>query len=260
MLPSKRLTCESKETNSMGNAPTHAARIVFVHGSGDTANCWQRQIAFLGEERALAVDLPGHGTRAQDDGPREMSVRDYALDVRQQMQAAGLVRPIVAGHSLGGAIALQLALDWGEELSGLILIGTGARLRVLPSLLEAAQRDQTATLLQVRGLARQPEDAPRSQSAEKMLPPLAEGVFYRDLAACNVFDVMSELERITLPTLIVCGEQDMMTPPKYAEYLRAHLSHATLRMVVGAGHDIMRDQPEALNAAIGAWIATGFSA
>jgi pimeloyl-ACP methyl ester carboxylesterase len=249
----------------MGKDSEEATRIVFVHGSGDTALCWQRQVAFLGEARALAVDLPGHGTRAQDAGPREMSVRDYALDVRQQMQTAGLVRPIVAGHSLGGAIALQLALDWGAELAGIILIGTGARLRVLPALLEAAQLDQAGALAQVRGLARQPDETPSPgdtapSHAEKVLPPLADGVFYRDLAACNVFDVMTELERITLPALIVCGEQDAMTPPKYAEYLRAHLPRATLRMIPDAGHDIMRDQPEALNRAIGDWLETGFSA
>jgi len=242
----------------MSKAPEKATRVVFVHGSGDSAACWQRQIAFLGADRALAVDLPGHGTRVEDAGPREMSVRDYALDVRAQMQAAGLARPIVAGHSLGGAIVLQLALEWGGELSGIILIGTGARLRVLPSLLEAAQGDQRGTLQQVHGLSRHAAGAPKAANG---LPPLAAGVFYRDLAACNVFDVMTELERITLPALVVCGEEDQMTPPKYAEYLRAHLPQATLRMIPGAGHDIMRDQPEALNQAIGAWLqATGFSA
>ncbi len=237
------------------------SKVVFVHGSGDSAACWQRQVAFLGTARALALDLPGHGTRARESALPEMSVREYALDVRQQIQAAGLMRPIVAGHSLGGAIALQYALDWGDELAGLILIGTGARLRVLPALLEAAQRDQSAALLQVRGLARQPGETPRRAGSEQTLPPLAEGVFYRDLAACNVFDVMSELGRITLPVLVVCGEQDVMTPPKYAEYLRAHLPRATLRMIPNAGHDIMRDQPEALNAALGDWLEeTGFSA
>jgi len=243
----------------MGNTLKEATGIVFVHGSGDTAICWQRQIAFLGEERSLAVDLPGHGTRVHDTGPREMSVRDYALDVRQHMQVAGLVRPLVAGHSLGGAIALQLALDWGDELGGLLLIGTGARLRVLPALLEAVQRDQTAVLRQMRGLAQQPGETPSFAHPERTLPPLAEGVFYRDLMACNAFDVLGELEHITLPTLIVTEEQDTMTPPKYAEYLRAHLAHATLRMVPGAGHDIMRDRPEALNATIGDWLRAEFN-
>src|ERR1051326_7029084 len=126
----------------MDKAPQDTPRIVFIHGSGDSAAVWQRQIAFLGPERALAVDLPGHGARVDDPGPAEMSVHDYALDVRQRMQAAGLARPSVAGHSLGGAVTLQLALEWGADLSGIILIGTGARLRVLPDLLQAAQRDQ----------------------------------------------------------------------------------------------------------------------
>jgi pimeloyl-ACP methyl ester carboxylesterase len=190
-----------------------------------------------------------------------MSVRDYALDVRQQIQVAGLVRPMVAGHSLGGAIALQLALDWGAEFAGIILIGTGARLRVLPALLEAARQDQAGTIAQARGLSRQPaETLSPASSSGRTLPALAEGVFYRDLAACNAFDVIADLEHITLPALIVCGEDDTMTPPKYAEYLRAHLPQATLRMIGGAGHDIMRDQPEALNAAIGDWLKTGFSA
>lgn len=245
----------------MSSASDNVSRVVFVHGSGDNATCWQRQVAFLGEARALAIDLPGHGARAQESGPPEMIVRDYALDVRQQIQEAGLVRPIVAGHSLGGAIALQLALEWGDELAGLMLIGTGARLRVLPALLEAARRDQTGTLLQLRGLSQQPGDSPGFAPSKVTLPPLAEGVLYRDLAACNIFDVMADLERITLPVLIVCGEQDVMTPPKYAEYLRAHLPRATLHMIPDSGHDIMRQQPEALNDAIGDWIQkTGFSA
>jgi pimeloyl-ACP methyl ester carboxylesterase len=251
----------------MSSAAGEATRVVFIHGSGDSAAAWQQQIAFLGKERALALDLPGHGARAADAGPAEMSVRDYALDVRAQIQAAGLSLPIVAGHSLGGAIALQLALDWPEEFSGLILIGTGARLRVLPALLEAARRDQTGTLQQIRGLARRtavpfrPSDASSLDSVPAAaVPPLAEGVFYRDLAACNAFDVMAEIGRITLPALVICGDEDAMTPPKYAEYLRAHLPRATLRMIPGAGHIVMRDQPEALNAAIGAWLVSEASA
>lgn len=244
----------------MNTTPAQPSHIVFVHGSGDSAACWQRQIAFLGEERALAVDLPGHGARVHDAGPPEMSIRDYALDVRQQMQSAGLVRPIVAGHSLGGGIVLQLALEWGDELSGIMLIGTGARLRVLPALLESAKNDQTGTLMQVRAQARQPGEASGSSDPARELTPLAEGVFYRDLAACNVFDVMADLPRITLPALVVCGEQDVMTPPKYAQYLQTHLPHATLRMIPDAGHDVMRAQPEALNTAIGEWLTTGFSA
>lgn len=247
-------------------------KVVFIHGSGDTARRWHKQVAYLGSERALALDLPGHGARVEQPGPPEMSVRDYALDVRQQMQIAGVQMPVVAGHSLGGAIALQLALEWGQELSGLILIGTGARLRVLPALLEAARRDQAAALRQVRGMG--PHTPEPSQDAGEDTAPaaasenaavgdaepaeLAPGMFYRDLAACDRFDVMTQLGQMMLPALVICGEEDRMMPPKYAEYLRAHLPHATLRMIPGAGHDVMSDQPDALNAAIGEWLKTTF--
>jgi pimeloyl-ACP methyl ester carboxylesterase len=223
-----------------------APTVVFIHGSGGTARRWQKQIAYLGSGRALALDLPGHGTRVHEPGPPEMSMHDYALDVHRQMQAAGAHLPVVAGHSLGGGIALQLALEWGQELSGLILIGTGARLRVLPALLEAARNDQSAALAGTEGAS--------GEGAADVAP----GMFYRDLAACDKFDVMAQIGQITLPTLVVCGEEDRMTPPKYAEYLRAHLPHATLRMIPGAGHDVMSDQPEALNVAIGAWLQATF--
>jgi pimeloyl-ACP methyl ester carboxylesterase len=241
--------------------------VVFVHGSGETARRWQKQVAYLGSERALALDLPGHGTRVQEPGPPEMRMRDYALDVRQQMQAAGVHLPVVAGHSLGSGIALQLALEWGQELSGLILIGAGARLRVLPALLEAARRDQAAALQEIQGMGRHTPEAAstvgegvsRADAAPDDEPAgLAPGMFYRDLAACDRFDVMAQLDQITLPVLVVCGEEDRMTPPKYAEYLRAHLPHATLRMIPGAGHDVMSDQPDALNATIDEWLKETF--
>ncbi len=231
-----------------------APTVVFIHGSGGTARHWQKQMAYLGSEHALALDLPGHGTRVRQPGPPEMSMHDYALDVHQQMRAAGVHLPVVAGHSLGGGIALQLALEWGQELRGLILIGTGARLRVLPALLEAARNDQSAALAATDSASsREPGEKSDEEAAY-----LAPGMFYRDLAACDRFDVMGQIEQITLPTLVVCGEEDRMTPPKYAHYLVAHLPHSTLRMIPEAGHDVMRDQPDALNAAIGEWLQATF--
>ncbi|HEY7124388.1 MAG TPA: alpha/beta hydrolase [Ktedonobacterales bacterium] len=243
----------------MSRAKT-APTVVFIHGSGGTARRWQKQVAYLesGRWRALALDLPGHGTRVHEPGPPEMSMRDYAQDVRQQLQAAGIHLPVVAGHSLGGGIALQLALEWGLDLSGLILIGTGARLRVLPALLEAARNDQSSALAGTEGAS---DGEPGEESGKESVEEpnyLAPGMFYRDLAACDKFDVMGRIGQITLPTLVVCGEEDRMTPPKYAEYLRAHLPHATLRMIPGAGHDVMRDQPDGLNAAIGEWLQAMF--
>jgi pimeloyl-ACP methyl ester carboxylesterase len=81
-------------------------------------------------------------------------------------------------------------------------------------------------------------------------------MLYRDLSACDTFDIMAQLAEITLPTLIVCGEADRLTPPKYSMYLQQHLSRSTLRILPDAGHYVMYEQPEATNQAIAEWLQT----
>jgi pimeloyl-ACP methyl ester carboxylesterase len=116
-----------------------------------------------------------------------------------------------------------MALEYASEVSGLILIGTGARLRVLPSILEEAQR--------------------------------ASVVAYRDWVACNTFDIMDKLDEIHLPTLIMCGVDDPFTPVKYSQYLHDRIQGSTLCIIDKAGHYVMRDQPEQVNQTIDEWLS-----
>src|SRR5262249_7131052 len=115
------------------------APLVFVHGSGDSAKSWARVIAALPDIPCVALDLPGHGALIEQAGPGAPSVGDYAAFVRAEIKQRGLSSARVVGHSLGGAIALQLALDASDVVGAIALVGTGARLRVLPDLLAAAQ-------------------------------------------------------------------------------------------------------------------------
>src|ERR1700686_4320492 len=127
--------------------------LVFIHGSGDSARIWRFQVDYFGSQRALAIDLPGHGERA-DTLPQEVSVQDYARAAHDIIfNELHLERSIIAGHSLGGAIALVMGLEYGEEAGGLILIGTGARLRVHPDLLNATLATPDAATAQLRALA-----------------------------------------------------------------------------------------------------------
>src|SRR5947209_14112391 len=120
--------------------------LVCIHGAGDSARIWREQTACFGA-RAHALDLPGHGARP-DSLPAEVSVLDYARIVAQTIHhELHLERPILVGHSMGGAIALTLGLNHPHELGGLILIGTGARIRVHPTLLEEAQNEPERALL-----------------------------------------------------------------------------------------------------------------
>lgn len=133
--------------------------LVFIHGSGDTGRVWRPQVDYFGSERAFAIDLPGHGQRA-DTLPPEASVLDYARAAHDIIRnELGLEHPVIAGHSLGGAVALTLGLEYGDETGGLILIGTGARLRVHPDLLEATRTAPDAATRQLKGLAFAPDHA-----------------------------------------------------------------------------------------------------
>lgn len=230
--------------------------LVFVHGAGDSARAWREQVAFFGE-RAHALDLPGHGGRA-DTLPEQVNVADYARAVwtivREELR---LERPIIAGHSLGGLIALQMGLDFGAQLGGLILIGTGARMRVAPALLEAARTDpeQAQRTLKQFSLAEQSDPALSALLLNE--PNRAQpGILYRDLMACNGFDVMERLQEIrNLPTLILCGAEERNAPVKFSRYLHEHIAGSRLQIMPGAGHYVQREKAAEVNQAIAEWLA-----
>ncbi len=229
--------------------------IVFTHGSGDSARTWRLQLEYFGKDRTFAIDLPGHGQRI-DSLPEEVSVMDYARSAHEIIfDELHLDHPIIAGHSLGGAIALMMGLEYGSELGGLILIGTGARLRVHPDLLKGAKEapQQTNLQLQRLSIADTTNPALLASPADEQTET-GPNMLYRDLFACNIFDVMPRLSEIHLPTLIICGAEDRLTPVKYSEYLHSHIVGSTLHIIPLAGHYVFREQPEAVNRAIEEWI------
>ena len=186
----------------------------------------------------------------------EATVQDYAQATHQVIKdELHLNRPIIVGHSLGGAIALTMAFEYGWEPGGLILISTGARIRVHPNLLEAARTAPEQARLQLVGLSVAKTTAPSvTQSVVKEQIQPAPNILYRDLMACNTFDCMTRLHEIALPTLIVCGSEDNATPVKYSHYLHEHIAGSTLRIIHKAGHYVPREQPETVNETIREWL------
>jgi pimeloyl-ACP methyl ester carboxylesterase len=236
-------------------------KLVFIHGSGDNRHIWRLQMEQFGKGQALALDLPGHGERA-DTFPAEVMIQDYAQAVYRIIKdELELERPIIVGHSLGGAIALMMALEHRDELGGLILLGTGARLRVHPTLLTEALEFPDRAQRHLVEAAVLPEHIPTFTGAilEDQGTPKA-GILYRDLRACDMFDITARLPEITVPTLILCGHEDKLTPPKYSQFLAEKLTAvkqgATLRVIPDAGHYVMREQAENVNRAIADWLAS----
>lgn len=228
--------------------------LVLVHGAAGSGDVWTPQVAGLADAaRVLAVDLPGHGGTG---GAGCQSVTAYAEWVLAFLDALDLDRAVLGGHSMGGAIAQSIALTRPDRLEGLVLVGTGARLRVLPRVIELFRQGSPEAAPLVASLSYSPGTPPgRVVQAEQALrdtPPL---VTLGDFLACDRFDVMAGLGAVRLPTLVVVGRDDRLTPPKYAAFLARAIPGARLVEVDDAGHFPQLEQPAAVNAALRAFLA-----
>ncbi len=218
--------------------------LLFIHGAGADHTLWGEQISTLSKEfTVVALDLSGHG----QSPARNYGISLYAQEARA-VCAALRVPTVLVGHSMGGAVAMTIALDPPKNLTGLVLVGTGAKLRVHPQILELCQSDfaRACDLIVTWAFALHAPSALRSRSRAQLERNGAE-TLWRDFASCNSFDVMDRLSELRLPTLIVCGTEDQLTPLKYSEYLQAHIAGAQLRTIEDAGHMVMLEQPAALN-------------
>ncbi len=196
------------------NADTRPA-LLLIHGAGGQNGLWMDAARRLENVGVYVPDLPGHG---QSDGTPFDSIPAYAKWVIEFADAVGLERFVPVGHSMGGGVALQLALDYPERVEGLILAASGARLRVHPDLL-AQLRD-------------------------------TDPVMYTGMLACDRFDVMPRLGEVHVPTLVINGTADDRTPLKYATFLCDRIAGAEMVVVEGAGHDVMLERPAEVAAAI----------
>ena len=232
-----------------------APQLILVHGAGGNHQHWGAAIRNLRSANVLALDLPGHG---RSSGTGHQTIGDYAAFVVGFMDALGLKRAIIAGHSMGGATAMTTALNYPQRVAGLILVGTGARLRVLPKILEGTLDDFENTVELICGYAyaqRAPRELVR-QGQQQMLRVVPQTI-HDDFAACNAFDITERLEEIRCPTLVICGTEDTLTPPKYASFLAERIAGAELKLVEGAGHMVMVEKAgevaEAIAAALARW-------
>lgn len=226
--------------------------VLFVHGAGATHLDWSAELRRLPQANALALDLPGHG---KSDGHGRESISDYATDIIAFLDALELQQVIVAGHSMGGGIAQMLALTFPERIKALILMGTGAKLRVHPNILERLLVDQAevGTLLKDWMWSPSTDVALREVSFQQFMKIPAE-VTYHDYNACDQFDVRARLAEIQQPVLVVGGTDDKLTPLKYSEYLADQLADAELLVVPDAGHMMMLEHPQFVADRVGAWL------
>jgi pimeloyl-ACP methyl ester carboxylesterase len=158
---------------------------------------------------------------------------------------------------MGGTIVQTLALTHPEMIKGIVLVGTGARLKVLPMILDGIKNNFEETVKKINQFAYSQKAS--SDLIEKgvstMLQCRAE-VLYGDFLACDRFDFMNEVGKINLPTLILCGDDDQLTPIKYSQFLQSRIKASKLEVLPHAGHMVMMESPQAFNEKIREFIVT----
>jgi pimeloyl-ACP methyl ester carboxylesterase len=224
--------------------------IIFVHGSGAYGDIWRYQTNYF--PNSHAVNLPGH-----PHGQPLKSVEECVDWLRKYMKGRGYKDVVLAGHSLGGAITLMYALRYPQELKGIIIISSGARLRVHPRYLAPCEEAIKGNLQEwyqvLEGMYRLTPDDYKREVIEKQ-KAIGPGVMLNDFLCCDKFDIMNKVHEIKLPALIICGELDIMTPVKYANYLGARIANSKVVIVPQASHLVLAEKPQAVNKAIAEFI------
>ena len=228
-----------------------AMKLVFLHGSGCSSLSFYYQLRHF--RSAKAIDLPGH-----PDGKPCESIDGYVEWVRGFIRARRYKNVVLGGHSMGGAIAMRYALKYPEELKGLILIGTGARLRVHPYYLDRCQNPGEGNLPWLEGHMQYYSDV-----APDVLPVVKQRaaevgpeVELNDLMACNSFDMLDQVADIKLPTNIICGSDDVMTPVKYSDFLASKIEGAREAIIPGGSHFVLMEEYQKVNEEIEGFLAT----
>ena len=221
--------------------------IVFVHGACENATFWNHQKILSDRFRIVTVDLPGHGKSSPTSG--EIELRAYSDMVSEFLEKKCPEKAVLVGHSMGGAIALLNAIEHPNYLNGAVLVCTGAKLGVLPSIREGLRARFEETVKSVVG--------PRQFSSRTNLETIRfvtneilkcnNGIAAADYEACNGFDVRQKLQSISIPVLIIAGEEDKMTPVTWSAYMKENIPKAKLVVLRDASHLPMLERPSDFN-------------
>jgi pimeloyl-ACP methyl ester carboxylesterase len=222
--------------------------LLLIHGAGGSHLDWPPELRNMNSADVYAMDLPGHG---RSEPPGCSSISDYAEFVRAFIESIDVAKIILIGHSMGGAIVQQIGLDPPAPVLGLVLVASGARLRVAPEILEGVipEFEKTADLIAEVAWSETTPDRLK-QVGKRMLLTCDPTTVYGDYVACNDFDLMNDLQELRLPTLVVCGTEDRLTPMKYGRFLAEQLPNARMETIAGAGHMVMLEQPAAVATSI----------
>ena len=243
-------------------ASSAAPSIVFIHGAGMDHTVWTLPSRYFARQgyRVLAVDLPGHG---RSDGPALDRIEDMSDWLKAVCEALDVDTAAIVGHSMGSLAAYRFAADFPQRCRALALLGTSMPMPVTDMLLDAARDNDHAAIEMANAWSHSPAAAVGGNrnpgiwlmaAGERLIERAAAGVFHADLAACNAFDAadpaMARIE-VEIPTLVIAGDADRMTPLRAGLDVARSLPNARVVTLAGCGHAMLGERPnEVLDALI----------
>ncbi|MBN1381730.1 MAG: alpha/beta hydrolase [Deltaproteobacteria bacterium] len=226
-------------------------QLIFIHGSGGSKEAWTYQTQYF--KGSMALDLPGHPA-----GELRPSIAGYVEWLRAFVREKGYSDLVLIGHSLGSGIALLYALMYPEEVKAVITVGGGARLRVHPMFLTALEEavKDPAAYANTPNPAYDLIDRELAAVLKRRSAENGPAATLNDMRACDQFDIMDRIDQIDIPTLALCGDQDVMTPPKYSHYLAQHMPRSQAQIIAGGTHMVFAEKPDEVNRAIEDFLKT----
>jgi pimeloyl-ACP methyl ester carboxylesterase len=240
---------------------------VFIHGVLNDHSVWILQSRWFANHgwNVLAIDLPGH---CKSDGPPPATVEDASAFIIALLDAAGVAKAALVGHSFGSLIALETAARAPERVTHLALVGTAYPMTVSPALLDGALNDPQRAIATVNNLSHSLLAPPPSSlgpgtwlyggSRALMRRVLASNpyanVFHIGFKACNDYaNGEDAIAKVQCPTLFLLGAADQMTPPRATKALAAKARGAKV-VTVKAGHQLMTEAPDEVLFALSAFL------
>ena len=237
--------------------------LILIHGATGSSLYWGIQLSKLSKKlRVIALDLPGHGKTERLK--EKATIERYADHIADFLKQIKLSHAIIAGHSMGGLVVLQLALKCPELFEKLVIVDSTAH---FPEPNEDSKQSDTMKNLDNVYRNQPPEELAKSiitglfskKTLEKGISPLAKylptesvydpSIWVMDFEAGKGVDLREKVKDIHIPTLIIAGA-DSVVPNSESRFIHENIKGSVLEVIPDAGHMLMLEKPDEFNKAI----------
>ena len=222
--------------------------LILMHGSGGNSNVWENQMYLNIDYNIIAFDLPSHN---KSNKFPELSLTLYVDVVKKLVDSFNPEKLILGGHSLGGVVAQEYYFKFPDDVSALILCGTGGRMRVSQVIFDSIKPDYQVFLENLKaGLFYRKSSKDVIENVILETSQIDPEATYNDFKICDAFDTLDKTSSIKVPCLIICGKYDQLTPVKYSQFFHDKIPNSVLHIIDKSGHGVMLEKPKEVNQAI----------